>query len=150
MNDIYIHYGSKEFDRGKFKPIKNISYFSKPSGGLWASDINAKFGWKDWNEESRVKECEESNSFKFKLADSAKVLLILNVDSVELLPQQPECPREFNEWQSYYPDWEKIVEQGYDAVEFVLSNDGRLYFALYGWDCDSILVLNPDVIVPVK
>lgn len=150
MNDIYIHYGSTKFDKNRFKSVKNISHFSKPSGGLWASDINAKFGWKGGNEYEHFMECEEFNSFKFKLSDSAKVLLILNVDSVKLLPQQEDSRSIFYGTREYHPDWEKIAEQGYDAVEFILSNDGRLYWSLYGWDCDSLLVLNPDIIIPVE
>lgn len=24
-----------------------------------------------------------------------------------------------------------------------------MYFGLYGWDCDSIIILNPSVVVPI-
>jgi len=44
----YIHYGSNCFDPSKFVEIKNEKYFNKPVGGLWASNIDAKFGWKEW------------------------------------------------------------------------------------------------------
>lgn len=43
-------------------------------------------------------------------------------------------------------DFEKLIEDGVDAIEFNISNDWDLYMALYGWDCDSTLILNPDVI----
>ena len=32
------------------------------------------------------------------------------------------------------------------SIDFRLSNDQRLYWALYGWDCESILVFNPKAI----
>lgn len=38
------------------------------------------------------------------------------------------------------------ISQKYDAVEINISSDGKLYWDLCGWDCDSILVMNPDVI----
>ena len=43
-------------------------------------------------------------------------------------------------------DFEQLIANRIDAIEFNLSNDWGLYMALYGWDCDSTLILNPDVI----
>ena len=42
-----------------------------------------------------------------------------------------------------------MIKNGIDVIEFNLSNDEDLYFALYGWDCDCILVLNPEVIIQI-
>ena len=47
-------------------------------------------------------------------------------------------------------DFEALMQAGVDAVEFNLSKDYELYWALYGWDCDSILILNPEIIIPSK
>ena len=46
----------------------------------------------------------------------------------------------------YIPDFEKMLADGWDAIELHLSECGELYWALYGWDCDCILVLNPDIV----
>ena len=43
-------------------------------------------------------------------------------------------------------DFEKLAET-YDAVEVSISSDFDLYYKLYGWDCDSIVIMNPDVVV---
>ena len=48
------------------------------------------------------------------------------------------------------PDFEKMLADGWDAIEFRLSEDSELYWALYGWDCDSILVMNPDVVEEIR
>lgn len=54
------------------------------------------------------------------------------------------------EW--LFPDFEKIKDMGIDAIQYNLSNDTTkdyfqgLYYSLYGWDCDSILILNKDCI----
>ena len=46
----YIHYGSDKFDINKFLPIINQDYdWTKPKqGGIWASPIDAEFGWEQW------------------------------------------------------------------------------------------------------
>ena len=45
-------------------------------------------------------------------------------------------------------DFEKLAEQ-YDAIKVSISSDYRLYRALTGWDCDSILIMTPDIVNPV-
>lgn len=47
-------------------------------------------------------------------------------------------------------DFETLESSGVDAVEVNLSADRNLYYELYGWDCDSILIINPEIIVPIK
>ena len=46
-------------------------------------------------------------------------------------------------------DFEKLAET-YDAVEVNISSDFNLYYQLYGWDCDSIVIMNPDIIVELS
>lgn len=42
-------------------------------------------------------------------------------------------------------------EEGADAIELHLTCNGNmnneLYFALYGWDCNSIRIMNPDIVL---
>jgi hypothetical protein len=142
----YIHYGHKNFDRNLFVNVFNERFCAtKPHGGLWASAVDATWGWKDWCKENDFMDCTEDNSFSFHLAPTANVLVIDNIDCLEDLPRA-ECG-EFSHdlWVSL--DFEKLRDSGVDAIEYVLSADQRLYWALYGWDCDSILIMNPDIIV---
>jgi len=44
MQKNYIHYGHDKFDPNSFVEIRN-NMWNKPVGGLWASDVNVKFGW---------------------------------------------------------------------------------------------------------
>lgn len=148
MNKIYIHYGNNQYYPEMFRPIQNREMFVKPHGGLWASDVKDEYGWKDWNEVNEFMECNEDNSFKFTLKDNAKILEINNVSDLNDLPKLNSILPDSFMW--VFLDFEKILEDGYDAIKYNLSKDGRLYHALYGWDCDSLLVLNPECVVPIE
>ena len=141
----YIHYGHKHFQPEMFCPISNRGQWVKPNGGLWASPMDASFGWKDWCYGSNFRECNVENSFTFTLSESARVLVIDNNESLLKLPQiVPEYMHDL--WCML--DFEKLVDE-YDAIELDMSSDGRLYWSLYGWDCDCILVMNPNVVMEV-
>ena len=146
-NKKYIHYGHKHFDREKFQSIRNIPIFTKPDGGLWASPVDAEYGWKRWCKDENFRECNKENSFTFTLSQNARVMTILSSKGAKALPKQ-EVKLPFDDW--VIVDFEKLREQGYDADEVKISNDPALYWALYGWDCDSILIMNPDVVVEVE
>lgn len=54
-----------------------------------------------------------------------------------------------------YIDFEALMKD-YDAIEVHLSEESSckysdsLYWKMYTWDCDSILIMNPDIVVPVS
>lgn len=144
----YIHYGDSHFKKELWKPIKNEPFRNKPLGGLWASAVDAKWGWRDWSE------CEHFNverlekSFCFTLSENANVLHVYSKTDLENVPMQISLSKLM-----VFPDFEEMIKQGYDAVELHLSEDkatnefDSLYWSLNGWDCDSILIFNPDIII---
>lgn len=145
----YIHYGHTKFDKTMFKKIRNDTSIlsTKPENGcgFWASDVNAECGWKEWCESEEFRDCNKENSFKFTLADDVKVLYIDSVSDLQSLPKvKDKFDLNFSSW--YLLDFEKLAET-YDAVEVSISSDFDLCYQLYGWDCDSIVVMNPDVII---
>lgn len=145
----YIHYckdAGNEYKRELFLPINNgRRYNTKPNGGLWASPVDAHWGWKDWCEAEDFRDCDEANSFKFRLKPGNKVLTLEKIGDANRVPRIPDQ----NEFSFFlYLDFEKLLSMGIDAVELV--NVGAFYDDLYGWDCESILVMNPDVIEVVK
>lgn len=154
-SNVYIHYGHKNFDIELFKKPTNQEYgrANKPHGGLWASPVDAAFGWREWNEREGLITCSEDRCFRFSLSEDATVYHMYCEEDVEALPLRPESKVPY----ILRPDFEKILEMGYDAIEYHLSQEIvpkdeclGLYFVLYGWDCDSILVLNPSVIIPIE
>ena len=87
----------------------------------------------------------EENSFRFKLDDNANIFCINNVDDLNFLPKIKD---ELVPPTWILLDFEELKRQ-YDAIEVNISNDYGLYWKLYGWDCDSILVMNSDVVVEI-
>ena len=83
----YIHYGHKKFQINRFFHIRNQKLRNKPFGGLWASRTDAKYGWKEWNEDEQFRECEEENSFKFTLSTNANVLEIHSHKDLSKVPE---------------------------------------------------------------
>lgn len=141
----YVHYGHKKFLKKYFQPIRNAGFFPKPNGGFWASRNDAEYGWKEWNEVSKWAECSEDNCFKFYISDDANVVTIHSVDDLKDLPDE-DSPDGIKSGLKII-DFEKLLSVGVDAVEVLISEDFRLYHELYGWDCDSIVIMNPNIIV---
>lgn len=152
MEIEYIHYGSNKFDKNKFKEIKNENdiLLTKPTGGLWASRVNSKFGWKYWCEREDFRKENLRKYFKFKLKKNSKILVIDNPEKLENLPKRNENNylTEFN-LKCKILDFEKLKEN-YDAIEVLLSNNYKLNSYLMFWDCDSLLVMNPNIIEEIK
>ena len=150
MSKLYIHYGSDHFDLDEFSPIRNIDLHNKPSGGLWASPYNSKRSWYDWCKSEKFRTDRLDKWFTFTLKDDAKVLTIKTEQDLCKLKNDGFYIDAFTKTKYSlpfsYPDFEKLCIDGYDAIE-VYMND-IIYFDLYGWDVDSLLVLNPNCVIP--
>ena len=145
---MYIHYGHKKFDRSKFEPIKNdrISFLiNKPHGGLWASPLHG-FTWKRWCEAEQYKECSDDCCFRFKLLASARIARIESRLDYEKLPKRPFNNPLFFEPTFLSLDFEEISKH-FDAIFYRRCEELHLLGPMNSWDCDSLLVLNPDVVV---
>lgn len=145
MRPIYIHKGGI-FDKRKFVHIKNRAFSNKPTGGFWASAENAVYGWRDWCRDYNFNN-GGSETCRFRLKENCSIFVIDSVKKALTMPDRGDAPGEHMLRCTYpvLPDFEKISTK-YDAIDFRISEDTGLYKTLYGWDCDSILVLNPDVI----
>ena len=153
MSKKYIHYGSSKFDINRFRKPKNyIEMWNKPDPHtcLWASPIDSENGWLQWSLDNLFRTDELESSFIFELTPDSKVLNIRNDDELQkaidsgMLKTRTDLPGFLQD--DYYMDFEQLAKDGYDAIEVHIYSN-RIYFGLYGWDCDSLLVLNPDCIV---
>ena len=158
MNKSYIHYGAKEYNPDLFLKVKNMPLRNKPAGGLWASPVDSAYGWENWNKSSNFVTCDKDNSFLFTLSEKAKIFHIYGADDLDNMPKQ-KLPAGYIEFTPMiFPDFEAMITDGYDGIELHLSEErisdsadimDGLNNELYGWDCDSIVIFNKDVIIPL-
>ena len=152
MSKKYIHYGSPAFYPKAFVPITNFEVMNKPLGGLWASPVDAERGWHDWVKDNQFYPKRLEENFTFELSQNARVLE-LTPENVLHLPLQENAADWMIERSEASPygmimgvDFEALARE-WDVLECSLSEYPSLYWSLYGWDCDCILVLNPEVVV---
>lgn len=161
MSISYIHYGHREY-HPEFVDLNMKStnpLRSKPPTGLWASREDAEYGWIDWCRDQAWYGDEEFGfgnfitCFKFKLSDDANILEIHCED--DILPYIISMNRYLCRLETTGTgdtiDFETIRRSGYDGLELFLSDDYSMHDRVFSsWDCDSIVVWNPNVIVPSK
>lgn len=155
MHKQYRHYGSSEFNIDIFEPVKNRPYWIKPFGGLWGTPLpETSSGWAQFCKDNDFRLRSLHQWFDFSLSDNAEVYSIANSSDILKLKDMGYCGVSYNttthifDLQVDWIDFEGLIDLGYDAVECKLNHE--TYWALYGWDCDSILILNPDVIEAYK
>ena len=144
-NVVYVHYGSRKFDRSKWTPISNRMWMTKPLGGLWGSRVGDKHGWANWCRENDFRlDSLKHGKFKFSIAPGANVL---ELKSREDFVGKPWFQVYTSCFTANFINFVEMAAAGVDAVE--VTNIDDLYFDLYGWDCNSIVVLNPEVVRPL-
>lgn len=150
---IFIHYGADHFDKDKFNYVKNagiggICCKPYPHTCLWASPIDDQDGWHDWCETNWFHLDRLNKSFKFKLKEKSRVLKVVTLDDLTNFLNK-YCDQD--EWRSIRVDFESIA-QFYDALFVKIYTEDcedfqqQAYWQLYGWDVDSLLIFNPDII----
>lgn len=157
MNEeIFITLGcGNTFEVEKFKPIENTPYFCKPHGGLWSSPENSEWGWKQWVESEMPEWMEKrygKSKFKFHLKPGSK---IYQIDSVVDLLRVPHKITTYGIYRSCCGDLIDFEEMAKEYDGILLTEKGQAetrwsdqYYgmSLYGWDCESLLILRPDCI----
>ena len=158
----YIHYGNDEYY--PFAGVRNVRNWQKPEGGLWASREGDPNGWETWCRKENYQIHLLEKHFTFSLVDGSRVLMLENeVQLIDLPKQKPWKPKDLSWMETLGPDqiptmeqmdellrpnwclmdFEKLAKR-YDAIELV--NAGAFQHSLNLWDCNCILVMNPDAI----
>ena len=147
----YIHYGHDKLDRDAVTHVVT-SIKSKPNKGVWASPVDSTRSWKDWCEAEDFRVCEESNSFTFTLSPDAKILEVHEESDIMdyvIFNEVDYTSRRFSA--THVCDMLNLPKlyRDFDGMELFLSEGSfGFHLGLFSlWDCDSIVVWNPDVIV---
>ena len=162
--EIYIHYGSKEFNQNLFRERRSM-LSNKPDQGLWASKINDEFGWREWCEQEEYRLDLLMQSFKFTISENAKIMQIKGLEvSDELKHYINNGPIRaslfglcfYRNGDQKMIDFDRMIKDGYDGIEFTITetpfwnnetnSHNILWDMMYGWDCNSIVIFNPDII----
>jgi len=149
--DLPLIVFDKAYDPSKFEPITNKSFINKPKGGLWTSPFAPDKGseWIEWckNENFGVKD-EGSPISILKVKDDGKFLLISTLkDLVEILQIFQEKTFQGNYFDPVL-DYESLA-QSIDGIYLTTAGQWATRLThpgLYGWDCETVFIMNKDVI----
>ena len=141
MNQCIIYGCGRRFDRDKFDPVKNRGV--KPEGGLWASPLDSECGWRDWCISEDFNLPFPQDRFTFSVIGR-----VFTVDSVMDAVKLPWI-HELGYGCLGIINFEMLIEIGFGAVWLTARGQEATRFSspsLYGWDCESVLVLDPDCV----
>lgn len=156
MPKQWLHLGNDIIDSEHFHPIKNEPLFPKPIGGLWASPLQlGSEHYSEWEKYSTHiwGSTKNQKAVIFQLKKNARVYVIDNQqDLIQLIEEVGSVKVPFYFKLNVTIDFEKtkelydviyLTKKGQSATRLPLIN--REY-NLYGWDCESAVILNLDAI----
>jgi len=136
-----LHYGASQYDPNKFAPISDVPFRNKPKGGLWTSPVDSEYGWRDWCEAESWGDLTKSFEVEFTGA-------VYVIDSMQDMNELPWIECDGHSFISF----QALCAMGftYDAIHLTEKGQSDTRFtyprSLYGWDCETVLVMNPDSI----
>lgn len=149
---VYVHYGSTVFDKDVFCKAQCSMHSLKPENGFWASSKESNNGWYQWCQHTSFCNDNPNCRIEFNLAPDAKIMKIETLDDIAYLVHK--YPADFS---AMICPLGSYVEHGlpYKAIDYAAMSkdfDGidysytKLGNLLGPWDCDSIVIFNPDVV----
>jgi len=140
-----VHFKSNAFDAAKFNPIRNPlgNYWIKPKGGLWTCPAQSKHSWKDFCKVEGFNTHTLGKSFQLKFHSTARIAVVDNYHDLQCLPMMKRLingeVERVVDWEtlSHYADALWLTERGEQLTRLSVP------YNLYGWDCETVLIMNP-------
>lgn len=134
-----------EFDPNQIQPVRNVSDFIKPQGGFY---LSVDEGWERWCQEAEPSWIKNKQRYEALMDPDAKILVIDSNQAINELPQigvtSGRIPRPILNFEA--------LAQDYDAIfmDLTESPNGELFKTMNAYDCDQLIVLNPDAIMALE
>lgn len=134
-------------------PVKLSRVYNKPDGGLWACVYTPsntyRSEWEAWCEMDDFKHYDPDNYFIFRLAESAKILVINSVEDYENIDSMYKNENGTLNW-DILPNFYDGVYVGRSHGYWVCNcNFDHPAFSLEGWDVKSVVIFRNSAIIPV-
>ncbi len=171
--ELYVTYGfGNKFKRDLLQTDLRSDFNDKPKKAWWGSPIHAKYGWLEWCidnyylqdedknlsfEENAKKYFANDNRIIWTLSSDSKILFINNFMDLIWCHNMKYIKRKndyIDRFCQYEWDFNELIKDGYAAIQLndpTIGHHFRFYnleCILYSWDCESIVVLDQDKIIP--
>lgn len=146
---MLVHYGVERYLPSKFQPVKDVkNLMNKPLGGLWTSPLGSKYDWAQWcrDEDFRLHALSTQSVLRFY----GEVLVIDSKEDINKL----HWVIPFGHLDLQQPLYRPLIEAGVDAVHLTIHGEQATRYSyprsLYGWDCETVFVMNSSALSFVK
>ena len=154
MKKKWVTLGKKSLNKEYFIKPRNRSHFIKPLGGLWASPLkiqgNFISAWHEWCYYN-MEEWLDDNAVVYELKDNAKILTIDSLNDLEEVLKTDYVDSKFGTSEKNL-NFQTLANK-YDAIYLTEKGEAETRWSennLYGWDCESLLILNFDCIENIE
>ena len=150
--NLLNHYHYNKFDMLAITKIKNSKQsMIKPYGGLWSSPADTEYGWYDWMlwEMPDWIKTKARHKTILELDTSADIYVIDTYEDLANIATSKEQYLDLPEFISTHIDFEELAKK-YQILW--LTAEGQYNtrvsrpFNLYGWDCETTLILDKSVV----
>ena len=146
----YIHLGNEELSEFFFNPIRNRVGWIKPTGGLWCSEYKEDTisSWHEWCHAENFHEGRLDCGTIFEIKDNARIFIIDKFSDLLYLSEHYELKDGVISTFLSSLDFESIAKD-YDAIKLTENGEHETRFtkpSLYGWDVESMLIMNFDIV----